>query len=78
MFPGADFTNVDEITVDKNDLPPEVLSLRVGCRVILIRNISRSLGLSNGIKLTVDTIDPLFLRCHKLVLFNLSRSPSLI
>jgi ATP-dependent DNA helicase PIF1 len=61
----VDLGSVADITVDKADLPPLILSLKVGCPVILIRNISPSDGLSNGSKLIVDMINTQFLRCHK-------------
>lgn len=38
-------------TLIRNDLPPHVLKLKVGCPVILLRNIDPTNGLCNGTRL---------------------------
>jgi hypothetical protein len=40
-------------TLTPNDLPPYVLKLKIGCPVILLRNIDPAGGLCNGTRLVV-------------------------
>jgi len=49
-------------TLTPNGLPPHVLKLKIGCSVILLRNIDPANGLCNGTKLIIrgfqkNTID---------------------
>ena len=46
----AEFLN----TLTPNGLPPHVLKLKVGCPVILLRNIDPANGLYNGTRLVVE------------------------
>jgi ATP-dependent DNA helicase PIF1 len=41
-------------TLTPNGLPPHVLKLKIGCPVILLRNIDSTSGLCNGIRLVVQ------------------------
>jgi len=40
-------------TLTPNDLPPQVLKLKIGCPVILLRNIDPANGLCNGTRLII-------------------------
>jgi hypothetical protein len=40
-------------TLTPNDLPPYVLKLKIGCLVILLRNIDPANGLCNGTRLII-------------------------
>jgi hypothetical protein len=40
-------------TLTPNDLPPHVLKLKIGCPVILLRNIAPANGLCNGTRLII-------------------------
>eukprot|EP00267_Zea_mays_P056141 XP_023156177.1 uncharacterized protein LOC111589561 [Zea mays] len=40
-------------TLTPNGLPPHVLKLKIGCPVILLRNIDPAIGLCNGTRLVV-------------------------
>jgi hypothetical protein len=57
-------------TLTPNGLPPHVLKLKIGCPVILLRNIDPANGLCNGIRLIIrglqkNTIDAeIVLRQH--------------
>jgi len=49
-------------TLTPNGLPPHVLKLKIGCPIILLRNIDPAIGLCNGTRLVVrgfqrNTID---------------------
>jgi hypothetical protein len=41
-------------TLTPNDLPPHVLKLKIGCPVILLRNIDPTNGLCNGTRLIIQ------------------------
>jgi ATP-dependent DNA helicase PIF1 len=40
-------------TLTPNDLPPHVLKLKIGCPIILLRNIDPANGLCNGTRLVI-------------------------
>jgi ATP-dependent DNA helicase PIF1 len=59
----AEFLN----TLTPNDLPPHVLKLKVGCPVILLRNIDPTNGLCNGTSLVVRDFQKKYNCCRNYV-----------
>ena len=45
-------------TLTPQGLPPHKLSLKVGCPILLLRNLNKSMGLANGTRLIVTELRP--------------------